>query len=77
MLATLQVISYRTTTSYITTILKDLRYRAILDPPVLAGNTSDNGYNDNNNSNDDNDNDNNNSSSNSDNNNKGSNKTKL
>ena len=71
-LATFQVISYRTAANYITAILKDLRYPAISDSPALAGDISDDGYNDNDNGNDDNGN-----SSGSSDNNKGSNKTKL
>ena len=74
--ATLQVISYRTAASYITAIYKDLLYPATSDSPVLVGDASDDGYNDNNNGNDDNNNDNSNSSGSGDNN-KGSNKTKL
>ena len=65
--ATLQLISNRTAASYVTIILKDLRYLVTSDSLVLADNASDDSYNDNDNGN----------SSGSSNNNKGSNKTKL
>ena len=81
-LATLYVISYRTTANFVTVILEDLRRPAtsdppaVPDPPALAGVACYDVYNDNDNSNDDN-NDNNRTTSGDNNNNKCSNKAKL